>query len=474
MNHDQLLDGARAFGVELDAGQVKAFETYLAEMLAWNAKFNLTAITDPAEIIPAIKRGVHPEKWTRQNIAGMKRQLQRLGFSYPWSREIATCDPEYYRWNQWFFLKMLERGIVYRREGKANWCTGCQTVIANEQVVDDNRCERCESPVVEKVIPEWAFRITAFAQELLDGLDDLGDWPERITTMQRNWIGKSVGAEVDFAVPGAAAIKVFTTRVDTIYGCTYVVLAPEHPLVPRITRSERQAEVRAFAERMRTTDAAARTGEGAPKEGVFTGAEAVNPYSGERIPVWVANFVLAEYGTGAIMAVPAHDERDFQFALKFGLPILPVIDRNDRLAKSFALGGTMSIGFAAALRSASIPFVEDRGSLYITIPPEKVDQYIEIARYHVQPDSWNEIVGTRWLFIFHDGVKEWNSLEAEQKIMARCKELEPGVRGTRTVMEMLYGVEFYRDVLFHHEYGTMIHSGEFSGTPADHARATAL
>jgi leucyl-tRNA synthetase len=274
----------------------------------------------------AIKDGRHPAERTRENIATFRADMKLLGYSFDWDREIVTADPEYYRWNQWFFLKMLEEGIVYRRQGKANWCTGCQTVIANEQVVEDNRCERCSSPVLEKVIPEWAFRITAFAQDLLDGLDRLTAWPERITAMQRNWIGKSEGAEVDFAVRGASeAIKVFTTRIDTIFGCTYVVLAPEHPLVVRVATPERRAEVDAFVARMRKTEAADRTGEGAPKEGVFTGAHALNPFTGEEVPVWIANFVLAEYGTGAVMSVPAHDQRDFEFARRYGLNVRTVI-----------------------------------------------------------------------------------------------------------------------------------------------------
>src|SRR5512133_3049870 len=270
----------------------------------------------------AIKDGRHPAERTRENIVTFRADMKLLGYSFDWDREIVTADPGYYRWNQWFFLKMLEQGLAYRREGKANWCTGCQTVIANEQVVEDNRCERCSSPVVEKVIPEWAFRITAFAQDLLDGLDTLTQWPERITTMQRNWIGKSVGAEVDFTADGQP-IKVFTTRVDTIFGCTYVVLAPEHPLV----------------ERMKKTDAAERMGESAPKEGVFTGAHAVNPYTGERVPVWIANFVLAEYGTGAVMSVPAHDQRDFEFAQKYGLPVRVVIQpaKGEKLPSGDAL-----------------------------------------------------------------------------------------------------------------------------------------
>jgi leucyl-tRNA synthetase len=286
----------------------------------------------------AIKDGRHPAERTRENIVAFRAEMKKLGYSFDWDREIVTADPAYYRWNQWFFLRMLEQGIVYRREGKANWCTGCNTVIANEQVVD-GRCERCESPVVEKVIPEWAFRITAFAQELLDGLDQLSEWPERIVTMQRNWIGKSLGAEVAFDVPGQAAIEVFTTRIDTIFGCTYVVLAPEHPLVEEVTAPERRAEVRAFVERMRKTDAAERTGEDAPKEGVFTGAHAVNPFTGEKVPVWIANFVLAEYGTGAVMSVPAHDQRDFEFAKKYGLPIRVVIQpaKGDRIPGGEAL-----------------------------------------------------------------------------------------------------------------------------------------
>jgi leucyl-tRNA synthetase len=287
----------------------------------------------------AIKDGRHPAERTRENIVSFRDEMKSLGYSFDWDREIVTADASYYRWNQWFFLKMLERGIVFRREGKANWCTGCLTVIANEQIVDGDRCERCESQVVEKVIPEWAFRITAFAQELLDGLDELTDWPERVTTMQRNWIGKSVGAEVDFAVPGAPPIKVFTTRVDTIFGCTYVVLAPEHPLVDAVTAPEQRREVGAFVERMRRTDALERTGENAPKEGVFTGAHAVNPYSGEKVPVWIANFVLAEYGTGAVMSVPAHDQRDFEFAKKYGLPMRVVIQptKGERLPAGDAL-----------------------------------------------------------------------------------------------------------------------------------------
>ncbi len=317
----------------------------------------------------ALKDGKHPAARTRENIVSFRAEMRSLGYSFDWDREIVTADPEYYHWNQWFFVKMLERDLVYRRQGKANWCTGCLTVIANEQVLEQDGqrvCERCQSPVIEKIIPEWAFRITAYADALLEGLDQLGAWPDRVTTMQRNWIGRSVGAEVDFAVDGAdRKIKVFTTRVDTIYGCTYVVLAPEHPLVEAVTRPERQAEVRAFVERMRRTEASERTGEGAPKEGVFTGAEALNPFTGQRVPVWIANFVLAEYGTGAVMSVPAHDQRDFEFARKYGLPVRTVIQPargertppGDRLAAATTEDGVLAdSGPYTGLESADARF----------------------------------------------------------------------------------------------------------------------
>lgn len=273
----------------------------------------------------AIKDGVHPATRTAENIASFKAEIQSLGYSYDWQLELNTSEPAYYRWNQWFFLKLREKGLVYRRFSHLNWCTGCHTVIANEQV-KDGVCERCESPVVDKQMSEWAFRITKYSQTLLDALDGLTQWPDRITSAQRNWIGRSEGVEVDFAIEGAdAKVRVFTTRVDTIYGCTYVVLAPEHPAVASITSDAQRAEVTAFVKRMTATAKVERTGEGVEKEGVFTGAFALNPFSGERVPVWVANFVLADYGTGAVMSVPAHDSRDFDFAKKYGLPVKAVI-----------------------------------------------------------------------------------------------------------------------------------------------------
>ena len=274
----------------------------------------------------AIKRGVHPEKWTRDNIAGMKRQLQRLGFSYPWSREIATCDPEYYRWNQWLFLRMLEKGIAYRANAPVNWCPNCKTVLANEQA-EGGECWRCHSQVETRDMEQWFLRITAYQDQLLDDMARLPAWPDRVLVQQKNWVGRSPGAEVDFEVEGAAApLRVFTTRIDTIHGATFMVLAPEHPRLDELLHGVEDAEtVRAAIARLRGQDRRARQSGQVEKEGVFTGRYAVNPFSNERIPIWVGNFVLMGYGTGAIMAVPAHDQRDFEFARKYGLPVRVVI-----------------------------------------------------------------------------------------------------------------------------------------------------
>ncbi len=273
----------------------------------------------------AIKDGVHPAVRTAENIASFKKEIGTLGYSYDWALELDTSKPEYYRWNQWFFLAMLEKGLVYRRFSKVNWCTGCHTVIANEQV-KDGTCERCESPVMDKEMPEWAFRITKYSQVLLDALDGLTQWPDRITAAQRNWIGRSEGVEAEFALVGTEEkVRVFTTRVDTIFGCTYVVLAPDHRAVAKITAAAQKADVEAFVKKMAAKSKTERTDEAAEKEGVFTGAFALNPFTGEQVPVWVANFVLADYGTGAVMSVPAHDARDFAFAKKYSLPVKPVI-----------------------------------------------------------------------------------------------------------------------------------------------------
>jgi leucyl-tRNA synthetase len=287
--------------------------------------FGWDAFGLPAENA-AIKNGIHPEVSTRGNIAHMKGQLQRLGISYAWERELATCDDEYYKWNQWLFIRMFERGLAYRRKSSVNWCPVDNTVLANEQVVD-GKCWRCDTPVETRDLEQWFFRITAYADELLDATASLTKWPDKVLTMQRNWIGRSAGARVTFPVESSnESIDVFTTRIDTIYGATFVLLGPEHPLVATFAeRSPDPAGFKKKAQAFRLQDRAARISGEIDKEGFDTGIRAINPFTRQPVPVWVANFVLGEYGTGAIMAVPAHDERDFEFARKFGLPIRVVV-----------------------------------------------------------------------------------------------------------------------------------------------------
>ena len=275
----------------------------------------------------AIQNNTHPAQWTEDNIAAMQVQLRRLGLSYDWDREIATCRPEYYRWNQWCFLKFYEKGLVYRKKSQVNWCNTCNTVLANEQVID-GCCWRCDGEAEDRFQEGWFFKITDYADRLLDGCRQLsGKWPEQVLAMQSNWIGKSYGAEVNFKIKEKnEVIKVFTTRPDTLYGATFMVLAPEHPLVRKLSLgTEQEIAVEKFVNKAKQEDKVTRTSETGEKNGVFTGAYAVNPLTGEDIPVWCANFVLMDYGTGAIMSVPAHDQRDLDFARKYDLPVRMVI-----------------------------------------------------------------------------------------------------------------------------------------------------
>ncbi len=303
----------------------------------------------------AIKHGVHPSKWTYENISYMKSQLNKLGLSYDWDREVTTCSPDYYRWNQWFFIKMLERGLAYRKSSYVNWCPSCATVLANEQVID-SKCWRCDSIVVQKQLDQWFLRITRYAEELLAACDGLTGWPEKVVIMQKNWIGRSRGAEVDFRVDGADEnIRIFTTRPDTLFGCTFLCLSPPHPLAEKLVRDKAELE-----------KITAHYGKIDEKIGLFTGRYAVNPMNAEKVPVYVANFVLMEYGTGAIMSVPAHDQRDFEFAKKYGLEIRTVIapdDSAEEQKRGSAEGKTVS-PFASGPQSA----FEDEGVLVASGP----------------------------------------------------------------------------------------------------------
>lgn len=274
----------------------------------------------------AIARGIHPAKWTYQNITQMQSELKRLGLSYDWNCELATCSPDYYKWTQWIFLQFFQAGLAYQKEAAVNWDPVDQTVLANEQVDSQGRSWRSGAIVERKLLRQWFFKITDYAEELLNDLDKLSGWPERVKLMQANWIGKSVGAYLEFPIVGLdEKIGVFTTRPDTIYGVTYVVLAPEHPLTPKVTTTEQKAAVDAFIQEVANQSELERTAEDRPKRGIPTGGKAINPFTGEEIPIWIADYVLYEYGTGAVMGVPAHDVRDFQFAKEKQLPIKVVI-----------------------------------------------------------------------------------------------------------------------------------------------------
>ena len=288
----------------------------------------------------AIKHGIHPHKWTMENIEDMKGQLKLLGLSYDWDREVATSTPEYYKFTQEIFLKFLEHGLAYKKKSFVNWCPSCQTVLANEQVVQ-GQCERCDSVVVKKDLEQWYFKTTHYAEELLQDLDTLDGWPDKVKLMQKNWIGKSTGAEIVFDIDGTdKSITVFTTRPDTIHGVTCMVIAPEHELVKELVAgTEYEKDVEAFIAKMHTMTEIERTSTDVEKEGMFIGKYIVNPLTGKKAPIWIANYVLADYGTGAVMAVPAHDERDREFAQKYNLEIIPVIDEENKMINSGEFNG---------------------------------------------------------------------------------------------------------------------------------------
>ncbi len=275
----------------------------------------------------AIQHGIHPNIWTWKNIEEMREQLKTLGLSYDWDREVATCHPDYYKWMQWIFIQFFDNGLAYKKKNPVNWCPSCHTVLANEQVVEGS-CERCHTPVGKKDLEQWYLKITDYADRLLQDLDLLEGWPTKVKTMQRNWIGKSEGAEVDFSIAGSdKKLRVFTTRPDTLFGVTYMVLAPEHPYVKELVEGEEYRKaVDEFLDRLQHMSDIERTSTTLEKEGVFIGRHAVNPMNGKEVPIYIANYVLMDYGTGAIMAVPAHDQRDFEFAVKYGLDIVPVVD----------------------------------------------------------------------------------------------------------------------------------------------------
>jgi leucyl-tRNA synthetase len=414
----------------------------------------------------AIHHGAHPFKWTMSNIENMRRQLKTMGAMIDWRREAISCLPGYYRWTQWFFLKMYDASLAYRQKSPVDFCPQCNTTLAREQVWgEDRHCERCHTPVVKKELEQWFWRITEYADELLDFTTI--DWPQRVVTMQTNWIGRSEGADVTFLSEEEDPIVVFTTRPDTLWGTTFMVFAPEHPLVDKLTTPDRREEVDKYKAQAARQSEIERMSTEKEKTGVFIGAYAINPVNNDRVPIWIADYVMMTYGTGAIMGVPAHDERDFEFSLKFGLPIIPVIDRVDGRAKSIVQKGGVKEGFDKELSKAGIAFQEQGRALHVTLQSDQVERYTELVQAHLESGYWVDIVGADWVFVFEDEVIRFDGVEAQARILERCAKLEPSVSDKRSVMEMLWDAQFYRDILFHAEYGEMINSADFSGTPGD-------
>ena len=470
----------------------------------------------------AIKTQTNPAVLTKRYAANYKRQMNLIGASYDWSREITSSEPEYYHWTQWIFLRLYdhwydpradqarpittleaelaehgtakiglplsERAIsaaewlaatplqrqenlrrfrlAYRGEATVNWDPVDKTVIANEEVSPEGRAWRSGALVERKVLRQWFFRITAFADRLHRDLDTV-DWPTRIVTMQRNWIGKSTGAEVIFKTEDGTDIIVFTTRPDTLWGATFMVLSPDHPLVAHVTTPDCHATVTAYVEQARAKSAVVVTVEDKAKTGVFTGGYAVNPVNGAQIPIWVADYVLMGYGTGAIMAVPAHDERDFAFALKFGLPIIPVIQRPDDAARSVLHPGTYSAELPAKLTEAGFRFSEDAGQLVVELTGAQAQAYAALVRPQLH-NGWTEVVGAGWLVIFPDAIIPFDSADADARISDRIRTALQ-VDALPSFMAYLVTVPAYQTLVFHTETGTPINSGPINGLPGAEA-----
>ena len=417
----------------------------------------------------AIKRNIHPTKWTLSNIENMRAQMRSMGTMFDWDAEVVTCLPEYYKWNQWFFLKFLENGLAYRKKQNVWWCPNDQTVLANEQVVD-GCCERCGAEVYQRQMEQWFFRITRYADELLEYPGVV--WPESGKIMQRNWIGRSEGARVTFTTEHGDPIEVFTTRPDTLWGATFMVLAPEHPLVEKLTTDEQRGAVADYQAQTARESEIARQSTEKEKTGVFTGGYAINPVNNERVPVWIADYVLITYGTGAIMAVPAHDERDFDFALKFGLPIIPVIRRLDgevRVVVPFAAVGDRA-SFQHALGTLKVTATEAGGEFHVSLSGRQMTEFTSMVRAELKTGQWVPYAGARTGVIFEDKTIELESVDSDRAIVERTG-------AGRTAMEILRNIPFFTaepDITFHSDHGEMINSGPLSTTPGGAAIATTI
>ncbi len=418
----------------------------------------------------AIENETHPWTFTKKNIDTAKEQFRVWGVQFDWDREVATCLPEYYKWTQWLFVQLYKAGLAYKKKATVNYCPTCDTVLANEQVVG-GACERCGTPPEPRDLEQWFFKITNYAQRLLDDLETLGAWPDNVRKMQENWIGRSEGAEVTFKTEAGNAITVFTTRPDTLWGATFMVLAPEHPLVETLTTEAQQDAVATYRQQAARESEIDRLSAEREKTGVFTGGYAVNPVNGEKVPVWIADYVLMTYGTGAIMAVPAHDERDFAFALKFGLPILPVLDRTDDRARIFVPASAADANLIEALDVRTIAYRQDAQGVGIDIDRTDVDDALSVIQEHLLPNGYAAVAGARFAVVFPDVILDLDSTASDREIVSRCALLSGAAFSARSAMEILVEMDAFGDLLFHAEYGDMVHSGDFSGTPGATAKA---
>lgn len=421
----------------------------------------------------AIKVKKNPREIVSDNIEKFKGQMQRLGFSYDWSREINTTDPKYYKWTQWIFIKLLEKGLAYQDEVAINFCPSCKTGLANEEVIS-GECERCHSKVERKKLKQWILKITDYADRLLGDIEGL-DWPEPIKEMQRNWIGKSEGTQLEFGISNSKSkIEVYTTRVDTLLGVTYVVLSPESPLVRELeTKIKNIDEVKAYQIKAQNKSDLERI-ELKEKTGVeLIGVKAIHPLTGEELPVWIADYVLASYGTGAVMAVPAHDERDFEFALQYNLPIKQVISPKN-LSKSIIVGPSVKDGFKDALQAAGIEFYiatssNGREHIRVSLKDDQFIEFVKIVQSYLLDNWWVETVGSKQVFITNNQTIE-DYFEKAEEVFALCQKLEPLVRDDKNLYEMLGTNQHYRDLVCFTDYGTLHNSNEFDGLTSAEAK----
>ena len=465
----------------------------------------------------AIKNKIHPQRATKQNIANFKKQIKSLGLSFDWSREINTTDPKYYKWTQWIFLKLFEHGLAYQAEMPINWCPSCKIGLANEEVVN-GKCERCGAATEKKVRKQWMLKITAYADRLIEGLEKV-DYPERVKAQQVNWIGKSKGATVKFQITnynpqkntkfkispfvpnGTSAdkqnskffLEVFTTRPDTLFGCTYLVVAPEHDLVASLLKSQipnsnnqsnpkfqipkeikiqNIEEIKDYLEKAKRKSDLERTELIKEKTGVeLKGIKAINPVNNQEIPIWIADYVLPYYGTGAIMAVPAHDERDFEFAKKFKIDIQRVIIPNDDL-KSFFMEDSFNGDVEKELKENNFNYtINDKGGFYVLLKLSDLDNYIEIVKKHLKKEFWCEIVGTKTIFIYGDGeIIEVINKQDSIKALKKCKEFYEPMNAHYNLWEMLWNCEFYHDILCFTGDGININSDFLDGLETKKAK----